>query len=605
MGTKLIKHALLLLLITVLSACSGSSNSNSTTTITGIVAVGYISGANVCLDINTNMVCDVDEPSTVSVSGGSYSLTVTNGEQDLYPVVAEIVPGAIDENAPSTAITNQFVMSSLPGKYQVITPLTTLVHAQYKRNPAMGFDTAEVIIKQLIGFGTEDHVSLFEDYIAGSQDTTASLDGFFSRSSIINTRINEVSENSRLQDIARAIGVSNSNNTTAINNALPASTVTEDVQGAVSDIVNAQITTSLDTIVTVIDSAATVDQTVIDIAAGQSVVDTSTVETVIAIEQSANTIIEAPANALFEFYFDFQECGACTTTNGTAYTHSYTKYSVVDGVFFKEDYVTDGSQHILDATYRSDSPRPIEIYSPNGWAAVAGADVVVTDGRISFYSRDANGNELAVEDYIMSSHDVNANNIADTIQYYGANLYSTLDGTEHFPAGSVVFPLQRQQINSMFSRDPSLSALIPNVTFADLQASREIRPEFSYYLKRYSYITQQVELINTRYALSYDNIPCYFCYYSYKRVYFYSESFPGLFDTYIAWGSSRVLNIHGLNFYSVAVQGRDIDIYYNGTDGLYKVDYVPSNYTFHDISLMYNKAAMNAVLMDAGISSIP
>lgn len=65
-----------------LAGCGGSSSptadptptASKVTTITGSVIDGYIEGANVCLDVNVNQICDADEPKTVTDANGSYKL---------------------------------------------------------------------------------------------------------------------------------------------------------------------------------------------------------------------------------------------------------------------------------------------------------------------------------------------------------------------------------------------------------------------------------------------------------------------------------------------------------------------------------------------------
>lgn len=54
-----------------------SSSSSSTPTYSGTVADGYISGATVCLDLDNNGTCGVNEPTGTTNSSGSYSISTT------------------------------------------------------------------------------------------------------------------------------------------------------------------------------------------------------------------------------------------------------------------------------------------------------------------------------------------------------------------------------------------------------------------------------------------------------------------------------------------------------------------------------------------------
>ena len=44
--------------------------------LTGVAIDGPLVGAKVCLDLNTNWVCEPNEPSTTTVSGGQYRLNI-------------------------------------------------------------------------------------------------------------------------------------------------------------------------------------------------------------------------------------------------------------------------------------------------------------------------------------------------------------------------------------------------------------------------------------------------------------------------------------------------------------------------------------------------
>ena len=60
----------------LLAACGGGGGSATTgpVTLAGAVIDGYISGATVCLDLNSNGACDAGEPSSTTGTNGRYSL---------------------------------------------------------------------------------------------------------------------------------------------------------------------------------------------------------------------------------------------------------------------------------------------------------------------------------------------------------------------------------------------------------------------------------------------------------------------------------------------------------------------------------------------------
>jgi hypothetical protein len=174
----------------LLSACSGgdggdssgaskaveSGGSSSATTLSGVVADGYLSGARVFLDRNGNLVYDNGEPMALSTAGGSYTLDVNPGDGDLYPVVVEVLGGeTVDEDNGSPVVNNYF-LASLPGKWQFVSPLTTLVKLESDKNPSLTVQEVEIALRNR--FGINGSVSLFSDYITVSDGDTGLIDEY-------------------------------------------------------------------------------------------------------------------------------------------------------------------------------------------------------------------------------------------------------------------------------------------------------------------------------------------------------------------------------------------------------------------------------------------
>ena len=77
-----VRLAAITLAITLISGCGGGSDaidstSNPIDSMSGKVIDGYIEGATVCLDLNSNQSCDTDEPSAMTAADGSYKLDTT------------------------------------------------------------------------------------------------------------------------------------------------------------------------------------------------------------------------------------------------------------------------------------------------------------------------------------------------------------------------------------------------------------------------------------------------------------------------------------------------------------------------------------------------
>ena len=62
LNTRFSLSALSLLTAMLIAACGGGGTTSSPTTLAGKVIDGYITGATVCLDVNSNNTCDAGEP---------------------------------------------------------------------------------------------------------------------------------------------------------------------------------------------------------------------------------------------------------------------------------------------------------------------------------------------------------------------------------------------------------------------------------------------------------------------------------------------------------------------------------------------------------------
>ncbi|OED37276.1 hypothetical protein AB833_24290 [Chromatiales bacterium (ex Bugula neritina AB1)] len=141
----------------------------SVATLSGRVADGYIRGATVCIDLNENGSCDVDEPSATTGEGGQYELAMVDGAEG-KPILADIPATAIDED-DNMPIGKRMLLSAPPSQREFISPITTLVHQELESNPSVDIEEAEAAVKKELGFSLEDEdASLFTDYVAHGDD---------------------------------------------------------------------------------------------------------------------------------------------------------------------------------------------------------------------------------------------------------------------------------------------------------------------------------------------------------------------------------------------------------------------------------------------------
>ena len=118
--------------IILLNGCSSTSTSvaknvpddtdSTTTEITGIVIDPYIVGATVCCDLNSNDTCDSDEPSSITASDGTYTLS-----SDCSDDLNIIAVGGIDSVTEVENSIQKSLYSSEYSNYININPITTIL----------------------------------------------------------------------------------------------------------------------------------------------------------------------------------------------------------------------------------------------------------------------------------------------------------------------------------------------------------------------------------------------------------------------------------------------------------------------------------------------
>jgi hypothetical protein len=143
----------------------GGGGSSGTSALTGKIIDGYIGGATVCLDVNSNLRCDAGEPTTTSAADGSYSLSYA-GSVDGMQILAVVGPGAVDSELGT--ITKAFDLLAPAENASVVTPLTTLVSNEML-NRGIDPQEAERAIKAQFNFEGD---LLGRDFIAANDTET-------------------------------------------------------------------------------------------------------------------------------------------------------------------------------------------------------------------------------------------------------------------------------------------------------------------------------------------------------------------------------------------------------------------------------------------------
>ncbi|MDO8251253.1 MAG: hypothetical protein Q7T78_16245 [Rhodoferax sp.] len=163
-------------LLTIYGCGGGSSTAAPDTTTTAAtttnvpitVVDGPIQNATVCLDKNSNGVCDSGEPFAKTDATGKVNLTVELADAGKYPVIAVVGIDAID--ADTGAVPVPFTMSAPADSVGVVSPLTTLVQQTIASTGASTADAAKAVQA-----ATGINVSLFQDFTKVAAPTDGSI----------------------------------------------------------------------------------------------------------------------------------------------------------------------------------------------------------------------------------------------------------------------------------------------------------------------------------------------------------------------------------------------------------------------------------------------
>ena len=162
--------AALLLIAAAIAGCGGGGGSGSSvtgTTISGMVADGYLSGAEVFLDKNGTYQWDGDEPRTTTDTNGAYSMTVSAADAARYPMVARVIAGTTIDKDTNSPVASSYVMSAPAGMVGFISPMTTLIREKMAANPSMTMTDAMTQLRNQMNLPAG--IDMMADYVAASQ----------------------------------------------------------------------------------------------------------------------------------------------------------------------------------------------------------------------------------------------------------------------------------------------------------------------------------------------------------------------------------------------------------------------------------------------------
>ncbi|PMJ37503.1 DUF1566 domain-containing protein [Vibrio splendidus] len=148
------------LVSTMLIACGGaesdpklkqSQTKPSSQNSSGIALDGYLRNAKVCLDRNSNAMCDsADGEIATTDAEGRFQLDVDNDVAQ-YPILVEAVAGiTIDMDSPNQPIESGFTLEVPSSNSDVISPVTSLI-ASVSRTSGISFDEATQLVASDLG----------------------------------------------------------------------------------------------------------------------------------------------------------------------------------------------------------------------------------------------------------------------------------------------------------------------------------------------------------------------------------------------------------------------------------------------------------------------
>ena len=169
---KLHTFALTTIAVTILTACGGGgggSGGGSATTgsLSGTVIDGYIEGAKVCLDVNSNGACDTGEPTATTDSSGKYKLDTGSINTSGLTVIAEIPDTAKDSDDNGLTLLaagkSAYTMAAPATESSVVTPITTLIVGKVKTDNLSAATAKERVLEEL---GLASDTNPYEDHVA-------------------------------------------------------------------------------------------------------------------------------------------------------------------------------------------------------------------------------------------------------------------------------------------------------------------------------------------------------------------------------------------------------------------------------------------------------
>jgi len=451
------------LLLGTLVACGGGGGSSSSsapagpTTLSGKVIDGYIIGAKVCLDVNSNNKCDADEPTTTSIDGGAYSLPPYAGSIAGLRVIAEVGPTAIDmDDGLPIGVGNAYSLLAPAAASLTVTPLSTLVSSTIQA----GGGESQVSIGEAISnvsakFGLPPASLLANDYKENASDANVATAAVAKATATALSQVtNNLRNSSAIQDagltdgqIIQAAVLSVKN--TVLPQIVSAGQLTPTAAASSAAIINA-VTTAVDTAGLAVNTGTTLSGNVQNIIVATKSGDGSVVQIkdvfdsgfVIAQEQSGD-------------YYD--STGKRISGNYSGYRNELVaeQLKTTDGKFPPYQQRVHINGQWFD-TYEGGSDWT---YNGKGWENIPGQGINMPDVLQPTYADNCvlipdNSARTVISRYCGTQKNVSNRTIAELIPGICDDVSSAACKSAKFPEGSFVYDISQSVQSTLTDKYP-------------------------------------------------------------------------------------------------------------------------------------------------------
>ena len=145
--------------------------------VSGKVADGYLVGATVFLDKNSNDQWDTGEPTTKTDTDGAYTLTIDSADVGKHPIVALAIQQVTIDKDTNQAVANSYILSmpkesvndTVGGNF--ISPMSTWIHKTMAVNPDKSL--TDVMTQLRMNMNLPDGMNMLADYVRFGSATSS------------------------------------------------------------------------------------------------------------------------------------------------------------------------------------------------------------------------------------------------------------------------------------------------------------------------------------------------------------------------------------------------------------------------------------------------